>query len=342
MRVWGGDLMKACGVELVRHYKDLAFMGVLAVIKKLPTILGNFSFCHQDILKYKPDVLILIDYSGFNLRIAKWAKTNGFKVFYYISPQIWATRERRVEKIKRYVDKMFVILPFEKEFYKKHNYDVEYVGHPLLDIIDHHISNSNFLRDNQLSNKPIIALLPGSRKQEIQVMLNIMLSIVKDFESYQFVIAGAPSIDQNYYNSFLTDHPNIKLIQNKTYDLLDNSCAALVTSGTATLETALFNVPQIVCYKASPLFYIIVKRIIKVAYISIVNLIMNEKVIPELIQNDLNKKQLKTELHKILKGTHRQKILGNYTLLKQKLGTKGASERAANKMLKILKNNKHN
>jgi lipid-A-disaccharide synthase len=336
VRAWGGDLMEASGATLAKHYKDLAFMGIVEVIKHLPTILGNFKFCRQDILAFEPDVLILIDYSGFNLRIAKWAKAQGLKVFYYISPQIWATREKRVEKIKQYVDRMFVILPFEKAFYKKHDYEVEFVGHPLLGVIKKHRSNPNFKAEQDLSDQPIIALLPGSRKQEIRSMLQIMLTAVDNFPNYQFIIAGAPSIDAVFYSPFISDRQNIKLIQNQTYDLLNHSHAALVTSGTATLETALFNVPQVVCYKASAVLYHIVKRIIKVKYISIVNLIMDKKVVQELIQHDLNPQQLKIELELILKGNSRQEMLQNYTLLHQKLGSEGASEKAAKSMFKHL------
>lgn len=336
VRAWGGDLMQAAGAELAKHYKDLAFMGVWQVIKHLPTIMGNFKFCHQDILAFQPDVLILIDYSGFNLRVAKWAKTQNLKVFYYISPQIWATREKRVEKIKRYVDKMFVILPFEEAFYQRHNYSVEFVGHPLLDVIEQHPFNANFKEEQAFKNQAIIALLPGSRKQEIRSMLTVMLSVVTDFPNYQFIIAGAPSMTEDFYAPFLEGYPNVHLLQNKTYDLLQHSHAALVTSGTATLETALFNVPQVVCYKASAILYHIVKRIIKVPFISIVNLIMEKKVVQELIQHDLNTQQLKIELQQIIEGSSRQEMLEQYTQLRHKLGHKGASQKAAKSMLQHL------
>lgn len=336
-RAWGGDLMQEAGVVLAKHYKDLAFMGIGQVIKNLPTILGNFKFCRQDIQAFSPDVLILIDYSGFNLRIAKWAKAQGYKIFYYISPQIWATREKRVKKIKLYIDKMFVILPFEADFYAKHDYSVEFVGHPLLDVINTHKVEANFRAKNQLDDSPIIALLPGSRKQEIESMLHVMLSIVADFPSYQFVIAGAPSIPVDFYQAFVHSKPNVTLLQNQTYSLLEHSHAALVTSGTATLETALFKVPQVVCYKAGALLYAIVKRIIKVRFISIVNLIMEEKVVQELIQHDLNTQQLKIELQQIIAGSKRQEMLNNYSLLSQKLGHQGASKKAAKSMVKHLR-----
>ncbi|BDS10203.1 lipid-A-disaccharide synthase [Aureispira anguillae] len=337
IRAWGGDLMEAAGVELVKHYKDLAFMGIGQIIKHLPTILRNFRFCRENIQEFAPDVLILIDYSGFNLRIAKWAKQQGYKVFYYISPQIWATREKRVHKIKLYVDKMFVILPFEKEFYQRHDYKVEFVGHPLLDVVQQHCPNPNFRSEAKLTTQPIIALLPGSRKQEIHSMLGIMLTVIDDFPNYQFVIAGAPSIAPSFYESFIAERNNITLIQNKTYDLLSHSHAALVTSGTATLEAALFKVPQVVCYKASALLYAIVKRIIKVRFISIVNLIMDKKVVQELIQHDLSTQQLKTALQQITEGTKRQEILKDYNLLYQKLGHQGASKKAAKSMLQYLR-----
>jgi lipid-A-disaccharide synthase len=337
LRAWGGDLMQEAGAVLAKHYKDLAFMGIGQVLKNLPTILGNFKFCRQDIQAFSPDVLILIDYSGFNLRIAKWAKAQGYKIFYYISPQIWATREKRVKKIKLYVDKMFVILPFEADFYAKHNYSVEFVGHPLLDVIKEHQVDPDFREKNQLSDTPIIALLPGSRKQEIESMLNVMLSIVADFPNYQFVIAGAPAITADFYQPFVQSKPNVTLLQNQTYNLLEHSHAALVTSGTATLETALFKVPQVVCYKAGALLYAIVKRIIKVPFISIVNLIMEKKVVQELIQHDLNSQQLKIELQLIIAGSKRQEMLDHYLLLSQKLGNQGASKKAAQSMVKHLR-----
>lgn len=337
VRAWGGDLTQAAGATLAKHYKELAFMGIGQVIKHLPTILGNFKFCRQDILAFHPDVLILIDYSGFNLRIAKWAKKQGYKIFYYISPQIWATREKRVKKIKLYVDKMFVILPFEQQFYQKHDYEVEFVGHPLLDVVLTHPNHPNFRAATKLSQQPIIALLPGSRKQEIRSMLSIMLTIVDAFPQYQFVIAGAPSIAPSFYEPFIKASDRVHLLQNQTYDLLAHSHAALVTSGTATLEAALFNVPQVVCYKASALLYAIVKRIIKVRFISIVNLIMDKKVVQELIQHDLNSLQLKIELQQIIEGKKRQEIIKNYSLLHQKLGSQGASNKAAKSMLRHLR-----
>ena len=337
-RMWGGDLMAAVGGTLVKHYRDLAFMGFIEVVKNIKTILNNFKICKTDILKYQPDVLILVDYPGFNLRMAKWAKQQGIKVFYYISPQIWAWNSRRVHGIKRNIDKMFVILPFEKNFYKKYNYEVEFVGHPLLDVVAKKATNPNFQNQNNLSDLPIIALLPGSRKQEIIRMLDGMLSVINDFPDYQFVIAGAPSIALDFYKKILqsTDNQRVKVIQNKTYELLRHSVAALVTSGTATLETALFDVPQVVCYKGSTTSYLIAKRLINVKYISLVNLIMDEEIVKELIQNDFNQKNIKTELEKLLDAKRVKPVLNGYLTLKEKLGNSGASAKAARKMVAFL------
>lgn len=332
IRCWGGDLMESAGGTLVKHFKEMAFMGFFEVILNLDTIFKNIKFCKTDIANYHPDVIIFIDFSGFNLRIAKWAKQRDFKTNYYISPQIWASREGRISKIKRDIDAMYVILPFEKEFYqKKHNYPVHFVGHPLIDAIGNRkkLNEKSFRLENNLDNgKPIIALLPGSRKQEVQKMLQIMLSVIDDFPDYNFVIGGAPSLDKEFYNPFLVKS-NVGFVVNKTYDLLNNAHAALVTSGTATLETALFKVPQVVCYKASWLSYQIAKRIITLEYISLVNLIMGKEVVKELIQNDLNSKNLRNELAKILQGASRENQLKVYDQLEIKLGGKGASAKAA-------------
>lgn len=329
-RFWGGDLMQAVGGTLVTHYKDRSFMGFAEVIFNLRKILGLISFCKNDIENYQPDVIIFIDNSGFNLRIAKWAKEHHFKTHYYISPQVWASRASRVEKIKRDVDAMYVILPFEKEFYAKYDYNVHFVGHPLIDAISNRqqVDEHTFRTNHNLSDKPIIALLPGSRKQEITKMLGVMLSLVNDFKDYQFVIAGAPSQDYTFYKPFIKQE-NVGFISNKTYDLLSVSHAALVTSGTATLETALFKVPQVVCYKANAISYQIAKRIITLKYISLVNLIMDREVVTELIQGDLNKKRLKKELTKILNDDERIRLFIDYYDLEKKLGGKGASENAA-------------
>ncbi|WCO01175.1 lipid-A-disaccharide synthase [Psychroserpens ponticola] len=329
-RFWGGDLMQAVGGNLVTHYKDRSFMGFAEVVFNLRKILGLISFCKNDIECYQPDVIIFIDNSGFNLRIAKWAKEKNYKTHYYISPQVWASRAGRVEKIKRDVDAMYVILPFEKEFYAKYNYDVYFVGHPLIDAISdrQQVDEKTFRNEYNLSDKPIIALLPGSRKQEITKMLGVMLSLVNDFKGYQFVIAGAPSQEFSFYNSYIKQD-NVAFISNKTYDLLSVSHAALVTSGTATLEAALFKVPQVVCYKANSISYQIAKRIITLKFISLVNLIMDREVVTELIQGDLNKKRLKKELVKILNDDERIRLFIDYYDLEKKLGGKGASDTTA-------------
>ena len=338
IRFWGGDLMQNVGGVLVKHYRELAFMGFVEVLFHLKTILNNIKICKKDISDFQPDVIVFIDYPGFNLRIAKWAKTEGFKTHYYISPQIWAWKESRITEIKRDVDKMYVILPFEKDFYeKKHHYPVEFVGHPLIDAIHNHpaMDATVFRKENQLNDKPIIAILPGSRKQEITKMLSVMLSVAHDFPEYQFVIAGAPSQEFSFYKGFITNE-NIKFVSNKTYDLLSNATAALVTSGTATLETALFKVPEVVCYKGSSISYQIAKRIITLKYISLVNLIMDEEVVTELIQEDCNTKRIREELKKILDTTYRQNLLEKYEVLEAKLGGIGASEKTARLIVQSL------
>ncbi len=338
IRFWGGDLMSEVGGTLVMHYKERAFMGFIEVIMNLRKVLGFIKFCKKDIAEYNPDVIIFIDNSGFNLRVAKWAKEQGFRTNYYISPQVWASRASRIEKIKRDIDQMYVILPFEKEFYQKYNYEVNFVGHPLIDAIADRkqVAIKSFRKEHHLGEKPIIALLPGSRKQEITKMLSVMLSLVDDFSEYQFVIAGAPSQDFSFYQSIIGSK-NIAFIDNKTYDLLSVSFAALVTSGTATLEAALFKVPQVVCYKGSNISYQIAKRIITLAYISLVNLIMDREVVKELIQNDFTKKNLSAELKKILDENQRVKLFEAYYELEQKLGGKGASENTAKSIVAHLK-----
>jgi lipid-A-disaccharide synthase len=331
IRFWGGDLMQKTGGTLVKHYRELAFMGFAEVVMNLKTILNNIKFCKSDIEKFNPDVIIFIDYPGFNMRIAKWAKIKGIKTHYYIAPQIWAWKENRIKEIQRDFDKLSVILPFEKDFFeKKHNFPVEFVGHPLIDAIHNKTTADvdTFRKEYNLDEKPIIAILPGSRKQEISKMLSVMLSVVDDFPEYQFVIAGAPSQEFSFYEQFLNGK-NIKFVSNKTYDLLSNSFAALVTSGTATLETALFKVPEVVCYKGGWISYQIAKRIITLKYISLVNLIMDEEVVTELIQDECNTKSIKTELNKLLDANHRAKLLQKYDELEQKLGGIGASEKVA-------------
>lgn len=335
IRFWGGDLMAAVGGTLVKHYKERAFMGFAEVITNLSTVLGFIKFCKEDILKFNPDKIIFIDNSGFNLRIAKWAKSNNFYTVYYISPQVWASRSGRVKDIKRDIDEMYVILPFVEDFYKKYDYKVTFVGHPLLDAIANRkqVREAVFRKEHELGEKPIIALLPGSRKQEIKKLLAVMLKMADKFADYQFVIAGAPSQDYQFYQQFINKE-NVKFVSNKTYDLLSLSYAAIVTSGTATLETALFKVPEIVCYKTSWLSYQIGKRLIDLKYISLVNLIMNKEVVKELIQNDFNEITLEKELHKILNDDVRSKMFLNYFDLERKLGGKGASQKTAKLIVK--------
>lgn len=339
IRFWGGDLMQAVGGTLVKHYRELAFMGFVEVLFNLKTILNNINVCKKDISLFQPDVLVFIDYPGFNLRIAKWAKKLGIATHYYISPQIWAWKESRIKEIKRDVDHMYVILPFEKTFYKdKHNYNVDFVGHPLIDAIQQKSKTEDalFRAQNNLSNKPIIAILPGSRKQEITKLLEVMLSVVPDFSEYQFVIAGAPSQEYSFYQQFVKQE-NVKFISNKTYDLLQNATAALVTSGTATLETALFKVPEVVCYKGSWVSYQIAKRIITLKYISLVNLIMDEEVVTELIQDNCTKESITRELKTILDPKQREKLLKKYEQLEDSLGGAGASAKTASLIAKRIK-----
>jgi lipid-A-disaccharide synthase len=342
--------MQQAGGNLVKHYRDLAFMGFAEVVKNLATIFSNFKFCKRDILQFKPDALILIDYPGFNLRIAEWAKhhksfTEGAKVVYYISPQVWAWKENRVKKMKQNIDKMIVIIPFEKEYFKdKWNWDVEYVGHPLVDVVDSYelrVAGYETSVDNFPSN--IIALLPGSRKQEIATKLPIMLEVSKFFPHHQFTVAEAPSVPHEFYEHYTKPFPNVTAVKNQTYNLLMHAKAAMVTSGTATLETALFGVPEVVCYKGSPISYQIAKRVIKVRYISLVNLIMNKAVVKELIQHDLTAENLKRELEELLTNERRiAEMKKDYAKLKQILSQdgsgigQGASAKAAKSIVDFL------
>ncbi len=339
-RIWGGEKMEAQGGELVKHYRELAFMGFYEVIANLGAIFKNIRFCKDDILNFRPDVLILVDYPGFNLRIAQFAHSRGIKVFYYISPQVWAWKKSRVKKIKKYVDRMYVILPFEKSFYAKYEIDVDFVGHPLLDAIENEKQKFSagevFRQRNQLDDRPVIAILPGSRKQEIAKILPVMLSVQSKFPAHQFLIAGASAIEESFYAQF-DPASSTKIVYNQTLDLLNNSFAALVTSGTATLETALMNVPQVVCYKGNWLSYQIAKRIVDVKFISLVNLIMQKEVVKELIQNDLNQFALERELGLLFEPGNRQRVISEYSELKHKLGGKGASALAAKLMFERLK-----
>jgi lipid-A-disaccharide synthase len=336
-RFWGGDHMTAVAGSPVKHIKELAFMGFVEVVANLRTILGNIKFCKNDILSFQPDAIILVDYPGFNLRIAEWAKSKGIKVYYYISPQVWAWKQKRVHKIKKVVDELFVILPFEKAFYAKFGMDVEFVGHPLLDAIDNYqaqLEKVNLREKHQLDQRPIIALLPGSRIQEVKKKLPIMLESITEREKYQIIIAGAPSLEVDFYNQFTDGQPNIRIIHGATYDILSLATAALVTSGTATLETALFRVPQVVCYKGSPVSYAIAKQLVKIDFISLVNLILDREAVKELIQTECNVKNIQHELNLILpEGKKREKMLADYEKLITLLGKGGASERVAELIL---------
>jgi lipid-A-disaccharide synthase len=341
IRCWGGEMMQEAGAELVKHYSDLAFMGFAEVVINLPTIFRNLRFCKEDILQFKPDAIIFIDYPGFNLRIAKWAKKQPFKTIYYISPQVWAWKANRVEGIKKSIDKMLVILPFEKAFYKKWDYEVEYVGHPLVQVVEQfsvasqHPSAGGSLTPGSGQQ---IALLPGSRKQEILKKLPVMLEASKSFPGYRFVVAKAPGLEDAFYQTLLKAYPNVSSVSNQTYALLSNAYAACVTSGTATLETALFCVPEVVCYKGSSISYQIAKRLIKVKFISLVNLIMDKLVVQELIQDDFNVTSLTRELNKILSDASvRRQLHKDYAALKDLLSMGGnASANAAKSIFDFL------
>ena len=342
IRCWGGDKMQAAGGELVKHYRELAFMGFTEVIMNLRTIFRNLAFCKEDILQYRPDTLVLIDYPGFNLRIAKWAKEQGLTVIYYISPQVWAWKEGRVKMMKECIDKMLVILPFEKEYYKnKWNWEVEYVGHPLVDVINSQMSpgNNQAVKSARLSDKSIVALLPGSRKQEIMKKMPVMLEVSRSFPDLQFIVAKAPGVEESFYDELLRSYNNVSYVSDQTYNLLMQAKAALVTSGTATLETALFGVPEVVCYKGSYLSYQIGKRLVKVKFISLVNLIMDKLVVKELIQDDMTVENLKHELKELLTNKERQtQLQKDYAALKSLLSEGGnASSTAAHSIVHFLR-----
>lgn len=334
IRCWGGDLMQAEGGVLVKHYKGLAFMGFWEVIKNLGTIFSNLSFCKKDITQFQPDVMVYVDYPGFNMRIAKWAKQMGFKNHYYISPQIWAWKENRIKKIKRDLDVLYTILPFEKTYFQeKHQYKTLFVGHPLVEIISE--KQKEPLNHVIKANQPIIALLPGSRKQEIEKMMPLFLAVVPHFPDFDFVIAGAPGIPKEWYHQFTKD-PRVKLLHNQTYDLLKQSFAAIVTSGTATLETALFGVPQMVCYRSSNISYWIAKRVVNLPFISLVNLIMDKEVVRELIQNECTVSHICEEIKEITSPSKRANVLENYSKIKTQLGKKKASEEVAKHIIATL------
>ena len=331
--------MQAAGGELVKHYRDLAFMGFIEVLKNLRTILRNISFCKKDILEFRPDALILIDYPGFNLRIAKWAHRQGLKVIYYISPQIWAWHTSRVHDIKRDVNKMLVILPFEVDFYKKYDVQVEFVGHPLLDAINPDPNGEEGIKEIKAplrDSSGLIALLPGSRRQEVQRILPRMLEITPHFPDFEFVIAGTSSLPEEFYQSYLEKYPNVRWIQGQTYKLLRQAKAALVKSGTSTLEAALIGVPEVVCYAGSPISYFIARRLVNVQYISLVNLIMDRPLVRELIQDELNSANLKAALTEILNEEKVAELKSGYAELRHRLGDGGASENAAKAILNFL------
>ncbi len=337
---WGGDLMKAAGATLLKHYHETAFMGFLIILTKLRTIAGNLALCKKQILEFNPHVLILIDYPGFNLRIAEFGKNNGYKVYYFISPKLWAWNEGRIEKIKKYVDKMYIIFPFEVEFYKKHDIPVEYYGNPLVDEISEKMSllheRSEIAGSLGIEEKPVIALLPGSRRHEVKQILPGMLAVVNHFPEYQFVLAGVYNLSDELYLRIIGSK-NIKIIKGKTYEILSLSAAAIVASGTATLEAALFNVPQVVCFKGDFFSMLIAWIVIKVKYISLVNLILNREAVRELVQYSFTEKNLRSELEAILPGgLKRSNILSDYKKIKEKLGPAGASERIARDMVGIL------
>ena len=360
-RCWGGDLMQAAGGTLVKHYRDLAFMGFAEVIQNIGTIFKNISFCKQDIAAYKPDVLILVDYPGFNLRIAKWARQQGLKIVYYISPQIWAWKESRIHSIKKNVDKMLVILPFEKDFYARWNFEAEYVGHPLIEVVDafqrSQKAGQKSIVESRMSSKStispmfddqsasisndsvgIIALLPGSRQQEILKKLPIMLQVATHFPAYQFVVAKAPGLPAAFYDDLLSPFKNVTSVSNRTYELLSQSEAALVTSGTATLETALFAVPEVVCYMGNKISYHIARRLIKIKYICLVNLIMDKEVVKELIQDELTVENLVRELTLLLSDENKKaELQREYALLRELLSAGGhASANAAKSIYQMM------
>lgn len=339
-RGWGGDLMETAGMELVKHYRELAFMGFSEVIAHLPAIFRNITLAKKELLNYSPDVLILIDYPGFNLRIANFAKQHNIRVFYYISPQIWAWKQSRVHQIKRDVERMYVILPFEKAFYARFGVEVDFPGHPLPEVIENYRGPSaeEFCSYNHLDHRPIVAVLPGSRRQEIKRVLPLMLAMRLHFQDYQFVVAAAPGLPPPVYEQ-LTNHTGVVVIRNQTYALLSHSHAAIVTSGTASLETALFGIPEVICYKGGWISYFIARLLIRVKYIGLANLIMNRVIVKELIQGDFNEKNLRATLEKLLNDQHTRALAAkDYSLLKETLGDSGVMKTTAQLMYKRLMN----
>lgn len=339
----GGDLMEeVSGTKATINIRQMNFMGFVDVLKNLSIIKKNFKIVKEDILRFKPDLLVLVDYPGFNLRMAKWATEQGIKVDYYISPTVWAWKEKRVETVRKYTNKMFVILPFEEAFYQKHNLKVHFVGHPLIDAIEmkrpHFKTKEQFIEQNKLSQQPIIAVLPGSRVQEINRMLGIMMDVTKKFSNYQFVIAASNSLSKDYYKSLETE--NVKVVFNQTYELMNYAQAGVIKSGTSTLESALFNLPQVVCYKSGALSIMIARMLVNIKYFSLPNLIMDKPVVKELLQNDLTTENIESELNKMLNDkAYRQTILDNYAQLHTMLGGLGASGRLAKELYNDVNKN---
>lgn len=335
----GGDYLKEAGAELFRHYKEIAFMGLWEVVTNLRTISRIFKEVQSDILAYKPDVLILVDFGGFNMRMAKWARENQIKVYYYISPKIWAWNQKRALKIKASVDRMFVIMPFEKEFYKKFGYqEVDYIGNPVQDAVGAHHVNASFRKDHNIPDKPIIAILAGSRKQEVTVMLETMVSFTNDYPAYHFVIAAVSNLPREYYEPYKA--PNITIVYDQAYDVLAHAEAAVVTSGTATLETALFEVPQVVCYKTNPITYMIGRPLVKIEFFSLPNLIAGKGIVKELLQHQFTTETVSQELKKLLDKDYSRAMKEEYRTMKKIMGEKGASEKAARLMVGYLKEGK--
>lgn len=340
IRAWGGDRMAAGGATLVKHYKDAAVMGFVEVLLQLPKVLRNIRFCKRDILAFRPDTVILIDYPGFNFRIARFAKKNGLKVFYYIAPKVWAWKERRVKRLQQNVDKLFIIFPFEEAYFKKWGIDAFYAGNPLVDTVSERLKEAApaavFRQRNHLSDKPIIAVLSGSRRMEINYVLPRVIPLAAHFPDYQFVVGGAPAIDRTVYEKHLR-HTAFRLVENQTYELLSHASAAIVASGTATLETALIGTPQIVCYGGNEISFQIAKRLVRIKFISLVNIIMNREVVCELVQHDLNTENLHSELQALLpNGSKRAAQLNDYAGLRSLLGEQGAAKRIAQKMTREL------
>lgn len=340
-RVWGGDYMASEGADVVKHIKDLSFMGFVEVVANLKTILGNLKFCKKDIISYNPDAVIFVDYPGFNLKIAKFCHKKGFKTIYYISPKVWAWKKGRIKMMKKNLTKLFVIFPFEVPFFKKHDFEVEYYGNPLLDEIQNYNKTQDkeeFFKRNNLGSKPIVALLPGSRVQEIKSMLSVQMSLVEKYPDFEFVIAGLDNHKESFYRKLMGDK-KAKIIFNQTYPILNVAYCAIVCSGTATLETSLFNVPEVVCYKGNPISFSIGKMLVKLKYISLVNLILNRQAVVELLQKDWNEEKLEKEFRKIAYDErYRTEMKMNYSNLKTILGDAGASQQIAKRIISIINN----